>query len=111
MVIILVFCVFTTRATRWQHQFVPTAFKADVANTPCLHSDRANRLESLLIVNGLCQREPKVPELHKKHTATQPTRKRFSEKNNSCVYKWHSIHTRLQVNLFGLMIFPRVPGW
>ena len=27
MVIILVFCVFTTRATRWQHQFVSTAFK------------------------------------------------------------------------------------
>ena len=26
MVIILVFCVFTTMATRWQHQFVPTAF-------------------------------------------------------------------------------------
>ena len=24
------------------------------------------------------------------------TRKRFSEKNNSCVYKLHSIHTRLQ---------------
>ena len=27
---------------------------------------------------------------------TNITRKRFSEKNNSCVYKWHSIHTRLQ---------------
>ena len=26
MVIILVFCVFTTRDTRWQHQFVSTAF-------------------------------------------------------------------------------------
>ena len=27
MVIILVFCVFTTRATRWQHQFVSIPFK------------------------------------------------------------------------------------
>ena len=26
------------------------------------------------------------------------TRKRFSEKNNSCVYKYHSIHTRLLYN-------------
>ena len=26
MVIILVFCVFTTRATRWQHQFVSIRF-------------------------------------------------------------------------------------
>ena len=29
MVIILVFCVFTTRATRWQHQFVSIRFNCD----------------------------------------------------------------------------------
>ena len=44
----------------------------DFVNTPCLQSDRATRWERLPIwPYGLCQREPKVPGLHKKHTATQ----------------------------------------
>ena len=43
----------------------------DFVNTVCLHSDRAIRLERLPIwPYGLCQREPKVPGLYKKHTAT-----------------------------------------
>ena len=42
----------------------------DFVNTPCLYSDRVTRLERLPIY-GLCQREPKVPGLYKKHTATQ----------------------------------------
>ena len=42
-------------------------------NTPILYSHRATRLERLPIwPYGLCQREPKVPGLYKKHTATQP---------------------------------------
>ena len=45
----------------------------DFVNTPRLYSDRATRLEILPIwLYGLCQREPKVPGLYKKHTATQP---------------------------------------
>ena len=44
----------------------------DFVNTPRLHSDRATRLQRLPIwPYGLCQREPKVPGLYKKHTATQ----------------------------------------
>ena len=42
---------------------------------------------------------------------TIKNRKRFLE--NSCVYKYHSIHTRLlyiSLSLFGLMLWPRVPG-
>ena len=42
-------------------------------NTPRLYSDLATRLKRLPIWPcGLCQREPKVPGLYKKHTATQP---------------------------------------
>ena len=42
------------------------------ANTPRLYSDRATRLERFPIwPYGLCQREPKVPGLYKKHTSTQ----------------------------------------
>ena len=45
----------------------------DFINTPRLYSDRATRWERLPIwPYGLCQREPKVPGLYKKHTATQP---------------------------------------
>ena len=45
----------------------------DFVNTPRLYSDRATHLERLPIwLYGLCQREPKVPGLYKKHTATQP---------------------------------------
>ena len=41
----------------------------DFVNTPRLYSDR----ERLPIwPYGLCPREPKVPGLYKKHTATQP---------------------------------------
>ena len=36
----------------------------DFVNTPRVFSQFAHY--------GLCQREPKVPGLHKKHTATQP---------------------------------------
>ena len=45
----------------------------DFVNTPRLYSDRATRKERLPIrPYGLCQREPKVPGLYKKHNATQP---------------------------------------
>ena len=45
----------------------------DFVNTPHLYSDRATRYKRLPIwPYGLCQREPKVPGLYKKHTATQP---------------------------------------
>ena len=45
----------------------------DFVNTPRLYSDRATGLERLPIwPYGLCQSEPKVPGLYKKHTATQP---------------------------------------
>ena len=40
MVIILVFCVFTTRATRWQHQFVPTAFNDSFTIVNAVHFTR-----------------------------------------------------------------------
>ena len=45
----------------------------DFVNTPRLYSDRATRIERLPIwPYGFCQREPKVPGLYKKRTATQP---------------------------------------
>ena len=45
----------------------------DCVNTPRLYSDRATCKERLPIwPYGLCQREPKVPGLYKKHTATLP---------------------------------------
>ena len=44
----------------------------DFVNTPRLYSDRATRLERMPIwPYALCQREPKVPGLYKKHNATQ----------------------------------------
>ena len=39
----------------------------DFVNTPRLYSDRDCQFGHY----GLCQREPKVPGLYKKHTATQ----------------------------------------
>ena len=48
------------------------SLQVDFMNIPHLHSNRATRLERLPIwPYGLCQREPKVPGLYKKHTATQ----------------------------------------
>ena len=45
----------------------------DFVNTPRLYSDQATRKERLPTwPYGLCQREPKMPGLYKKHTATQP---------------------------------------
>ena len=44
----------------------------DFVNTH-LYSDRANHWRDFQFgTYGLCQREPKVPGLYKKHTATQP---------------------------------------
>ena len=44
----------------------------DFVNTSRLYSHRATRIERLPIwPYCLCQREPKVPGLYKKHTATQ----------------------------------------
>ena len=44
----------------------------DFVNTPHLYSDRATRCERLPIwPYGLSQREPEVPGLYKKHTATE----------------------------------------
>ena len=56
MVIILVFCVFTTRATSWQHQFVPTAFNVKVISTRLSRqkqNDSQNRLNFTAVSSHL----------------------------------------------------------
>ena len=45
----------------------------DFVNTPRLYSDHATPKRDCQFSHcGLCQTEPKVPGLYKKHTATQP---------------------------------------
>ena len=44
----------------------------DFVNTPRLYSDPPTKRDCQFGHCGLCQRKPKVLELYKKHTATQP---------------------------------------
>ena len=56
--------------------FLPFSLQADFkfVNTPLYTcSDESTRLVRLpVFLYGLCQREPKVPRLYKKHSAIQP---------------------------------------